>query len=51
VNVNDVVNVNDLIMCIEEFGCPGDCLADANDNFVVNVHDLLVIIGAWGNCE
>ena len=50
-NVNNIVDDNDLIVCIEEFGCSGDCLADANDNFVVNVHDLLVIIGAWGNCE
>ena len=53
VDVNDTVDVQDLLLCIDQIseGCAGDCLADANDDFVVNVHDLLIVIGAWGDCE
>jgi len=41
----------DLLTCIEQFGCSGDCIADANDDFVVNVYDILELIGNWGPCQ
>ena len=51
VDVNGIVDVMNLLTCIEQFGCAGDCIADANDDFVVNVFDILELIGNWGPCQ
>jgi len=49
VDMNGVVNVNDLLIAVANFGeLPvGGPLADFNGDFVVDVSDLLVIIGNW----
>jgi len=54
-NGNGVVNVDDLLMVINNWGpcAPGSCAADiapAGGNGVVNVDDLLAVINAWGPC-
>jgi hypothetical protein len=51
---DDVVDVDDLLVVINNWGaCPG-CVADiapAGGDDVVDVDDLLVIINSWGPCD
>ena len=51
VEVNGIVDVNDILLFLADFGCQNSCLADANDDFTVDINDLLVIINSWGTCE
>jgi hypothetical protein len=51
VEVNGIVDVNDILLFVSDFGCQNSCLADANDDFIVDINDLLVIISSWGTCE
>ena len=45
-----VVDVDDMLLALDQFGfCPG-CEADLDDNYFVNVNDILAIIGLWGVC-
>jgi hypothetical protein len=48
---NDVVNVDDMLMVLSQFGpCPGGCSGDFNNDGAVTIDDLLTLIGAWGPC-
>jgi hypothetical protein len=48
---NDVVNVDDMLMVLSQFGpCPNGCSGDFNDDGAVTIDDLLALIGAWGPC-
>lgn len=49
-NDDGVVNVNDLLMAIGDWGQTGS-LADVNGDGVVSVSDILVMIDAWGTCQ
>jgi hypothetical protein len=42
-----VVDVEDLLLLLGDWGdCPG-CLADLDGNGVVDVSDLLILLGSW----
>ncbi len=49
VDMNGVVDVNDLLVAVANFGLMplGGPLADFNGDFVIDVSDLLTIIGNW----
>jgi hypothetical protein len=46
---NDVVNIEDLLTVIEEWGVDGGP-ADVNHDGIVDVADVLAVIAAWGPC-
>lgn len=47
-----VVNVDDLLVVIGNWGCNGtSCAGDTNGDNTVNVDDLLGVISAWGPCS
>ncbi|MCH2134824.1 MAG: choice-of-anchor D domain-containing protein [Phycisphaerales bacterium] len=46
VNDDGVVDVNDVLLVISEWGAT-DSPADANDDGIVDVNDVLLVIGAW----
>ena len=46
-----MVNVDDLLAVIGNWGPCSGCAADTNGDDVVNVDDLLTVIGTWGACE
>jgi hypothetical protein len=45
---DDVVDVNDVLILIGQFGQPGE--ADFDGDGLVDADDLLVLLAAWGNC-
>ncbi|MHC4990896.1 MAG: hypothetical protein ACYTJ0_17335 [Planctomycetota bacterium] len=48
VNDDNVVEVDDLIEVVLDWGCEGDCAADVNADGVVDVDDVVEVIRAWG---
>ena len=44
---NGVIDVNDLLALLDQYGAPGDCDIDGNGN--VNVNDLLEMLGVYGD--
>ena len=48
---NGVVDVDDLLEVINEWGACKSCHADINLDGQVNVDDLLAIINGWGPCD
>ncbi|MHC4990895.1 MAG: hypothetical protein ACYTJ0_17330 [Planctomycetota bacterium] len=51
VNGDNVVDVDDLIEVVLDWGCEGDCAADVNADGVVGVDDVVEVILDWGPCE
>jgi hypothetical protein len=51
VNGDSVVNVNDLLVVINQWGPCGGCSGDTNGDGVVDVTDLLTVINGWGPCS
>ena len=51
---NDIVNVDDLLNVIAQFGedcsATGGCMADVDNDQDVDVDDLLIVISAFGPC-
>ena len=47
-NGDGVVDVQDILEILAQFGTAGDC--DVNGNGVVDVSDILEVISAWGVC-
>ncbi|MCH2154304.1 MAG: hypothetical protein MK089_13270, partial [Phycisphaerales bacterium] len=47
---NGVVDVEDLLDTLNDWGCEEDCTADVNDDGSVDISDLLTIIANWGGC-
>jgi predicted outer membrane repeat protein len=45
-----VINVNDLLTIINNWGSCDQCVADIDNDGLVNVNDLLAVITAWGKC-
>lgn len=45
---NGVVNVEDLLLALSDWGICSCCLSDIDNDGVVGINDLLAIIGAWG---
>ncbi|MHC4219714.1 MAG: hypothetical protein ACYSU7_14835, partial [Planctomycetota bacterium] len=50
VNADGVVNVNDFLQLLAEWGCATGCASDINNDGVVNVNDFLALLADWG-CE
>ena len=52
INVDGIVDVNDLLILIADWGnCTDNCAGDLNEDGTVDIEDLLVLIAAWGPCE
>ena len=51
-NQDGVVNINDLLIVLSDYGCvAADCSGDTNNNGVVGIDDILSILGTFGdNC-
>ena len=52
VNSDSVINVDDLLVLLGQFGCSSaveDCSADLNVDGIVSVDDLLVLLSAFGD--
>ena len=47
-NGDGVVDVNEVLEMLGQFGGPGDC--DTNGDGYIGVDDLLAQIGNWGPC-
>ncbi|MCI0362659.1 MAG: DUF4347 domain-containing protein [Phycisphaerales bacterium] len=52
-DINDdfLVNINDLLGVISDWGACTGCAGDIDHNGLVNVIDLLSVIGSWGPCQ
>ncbi|MHC4993389.1 MAG: hypothetical protein ACYTGC_20690, partial [Planctomycetota bacterium] len=50
INGDSVVDVDDLIELVLDWGCEGDCAADVNADGVVDVDDVVEVILDWGPC-
>ncbi|MHC4992968.1 MAG: hypothetical protein ACYTGC_18495 [Planctomycetota bacterium] len=50
-NGDDVVNVDDLLLVLLDWGQEGQLTGDVTDDLIVNVDDLLLVLLAWGPCE
>lgn len=46
-----VVDVSDLLLVLDEWGCMSNCEGDLNSDSAVDVSDLLMVISAWGPCR
>ena len=49
-NNDEVVNVNDLLVIIDQWG-QTESPADINEDGIVDISDLLMVVGDWGPCE
>ncbi|MCH2133996.1 MAG: hypothetical protein MK116_09635, partial [Phycisphaerales bacterium] len=47
---NGVVDVEDLLATLNDWGCEIDCTADVNEDGSVDISDLLTVIANWGEC-
>jgi hypothetical protein len=45
---NGVVNIEDLLFALSDWGICSCCLSDIDSDGEVGINDLLAIIGAWG---
>ncbi|MCH2132541.1 MAG: S8 family serine peptidase [Phycisphaerales bacterium] len=50
VNGDDVVDVNDILAMLNDWGDCGDCPSDTNDDGVVDVNDILALLANYGDC-
>ncbi len=50
VDQDGVVNVDDIILLILEYGATGPNVADLNGDLVVNVEDIIIVLGGYGQC-
>ena len=50
INGDGIVNVNDLLMLIGNWGSSTN-IGDVNFDGIVDVTDLLMVVGNWGPCE
>lgn len=51
VNVDGVLDVNDILAIIINWGSTNAPLCDLNQNGVVEVNDLIQLLNAWGSCD
>jgi hypothetical protein len=49
-NGDGVVEVNDIMILIMEWGSTTSVICDLNGDGVVEVNDLIILISAWGSC-
>ena len=49
-NGDDVVNIEDLLSLLSQWGDCEGCSADYDDDGVVDIEDLLIMLGSWGDC-
>ncbi len=42
------ITMADVLICTEDYGCAGDCIADLNQDNIVSVLDLLILYGNFG---
>ena len=49
-NSDGVVNINDLLIVLGDYGCiSANCAGDTNNNGVVGIDDILTILGTYGD--
>ena len=48
VDGDHVVEADDLVEVVLDWGCQGDCAADVNADGVVDLDDVVEVIRAWG---
>lgn len=46
-NYDGIVDVNDLLVFINQFGCVNNCTSDFDDDGVVGTTDLILMLGAF----
>jgi len=51
VNGDSAVNVSDILLIINAWGCQECDAADVTDDGIVDVADLLAVVGYWGTCQ
>ena len=49
-NGDDVVNIEDLLSLLSQWGDCEGCSADYDGDGVVDIEDLLIMLGSWGDC-
>ena len=47
-DVNGIVDVNDLLVMLSDFGCTASCVADLDGDDIVGATDILVFLVAFG---
>lgn len=50
VNFDNVVNIEDLLILIADWGSTEGGLTDINGDGIVNIEDLLMLVSSWGPC-
>jgi hypothetical protein len=50
VNYDNIVNVEDLLILIADWGSTDGGLTDINGDGIVNIEDLLMLVSGWGPC-
>jgi hypothetical protein len=49
---NGVINTNDLLLLLSNYGCTENCLADLSGDGIVTTSDLLLFLTIFGtNCD
>ena len=51
INGDGVLDVNDIMTIIMNWGSTNAPLCDLNGDGVVEVNDLIILISAWGSCD
>jgi hypothetical protein len=51
INGDGLINVNDLLAVITNWGATGPNAADINGDNIVDVNDLLAVVTSWGVCQ
>ncbi|MCH2133914.1 MAG: hypothetical protein MK116_09210 [Phycisphaerales bacterium] len=49
INNDGVVDVNDLLIMLSDYGCTGACEGDVNNDNIVDVSDILALLAAWSD--
>jgi hypothetical protein len=49
-NGDNLINIDDLLMVINNWGAVGANEGDLNGNGIVDIDDLLLVVGGWGAC-
>jgi hypothetical protein len=48
---DQVVDINDLLFLLQQWGSVGDTASDIDTSGVVDVDDMAHLIGEWGPCS
>ena len=49
---NGIIDLNDMLLFLSNYGCIGDCIGDFNETGNVSISDVLSILSLYGSyCE